>query len=185
MARVEKSAATGIGVAARVERGTSPAAADEASGRLGRRVIRHGFILFLLGLLTGFMIPLLANPRMALTSHLEGLMNGTFLIAVGLAWPHLRLGGWAAAAAFWLLLYGTYANWFATLLAAHWATGRLTPIAAPGMEGTAVQEAIVNFGLISLALAIVPALGILVWGMRGAPPPARRGGPALSGAGRR
>ena len=42
--------------------------------------------LFLLGLVTGFVGPLLANPRMGLSSHLEGLMNGTFLIAIGAIW---------------------------------------------------------------------------------------------------
>jgi hydroxylaminobenzene mutase len=46
-----------------------------------RRLIWHGMFLFLLGLLIGFAEGQVINPRMALAAHLEGLMNGTFLIA--------------------------------------------------------------------------------------------------------
>jgi len=48
------------------------------------RLLQFGYGLFLLGLLTGLGIPLLANPRMGLSSHLEGVMNGIFLIGLGL-----------------------------------------------------------------------------------------------------
>jgi hydroxylaminobenzene mutase len=39
--------------------------------------------LFLLGLLIGF-------AEMALAAHLEGLMNGTFLIALGAVWQFVN-----------------------------------------------------------------------------------------------
>jgi hypothetical protein len=48
-----------------------------------RRLIWHGMYLFLLDLLIGFAEGQVINPRMALAAHLEGLMNGTFLIAFG------------------------------------------------------------------------------------------------------
>jgi (hydroxyamino)benzene mutase len=51
-----------------------------------RRVMWHGMFLFLLGLLTGFAEPRFANMRMGLAAHLEGVMNGTFLIALGAIW---------------------------------------------------------------------------------------------------
>jgi hydroxylaminobenzene mutase len=127
----------------------------------------HGMLLFLLGLLTGLVIPLVENPRMGVTAHLEGVMNGTFLVALGLAWPHLRLSARAATAAFWLALYGTYANWASTSLAALWGTGSLTPIAAAGRSAEAWQEAIVSFGLLSLTAAILPAVAIVLAGLRG------------------
>ena len=57
----------------------------------GDRLLRLGVLLFLLGLLTGFAIPALTNPRMGLTSHLEALMNGMFLVLLGLLWPRLAL----------------------------------------------------------------------------------------------
>jgi hydroxylaminobenzene mutase len=46
-----------------------------------RRLLWHGMFLFLLGLLTGFVEQKFNNPRMGLAAHLEGVMNGTFLVA--------------------------------------------------------------------------------------------------------
>ena len=48
-----------------------------------RRLMWHGMFLFLLGLLTGFVEHRFANVRMGLAAHLEGVMNGTFLLALG------------------------------------------------------------------------------------------------------
>jgi len=44
-----------------------------------RRLMWHGVLLFLLGLLTGLVEQRFTNVRMGLAAHLEGLMNGTFL----------------------------------------------------------------------------------------------------------
>ena len=70
---------------------TSSASEAPLSQRLGRRLLRYGIVLFLLGLATGRLVESLALPRMGLSSHLQGVMNGTFLVVVGLIWPHLRL----------------------------------------------------------------------------------------------
>jgi len=45
-----------------------------------RKLIWHGMFLFLLGLLVGFFELRFTNIRMGLSAHLEGVMNGTFLI---------------------------------------------------------------------------------------------------------
>ena len=55
-----------------------------------RRLIWHGMYLFLLGLLIGFAEGQVINPRMALAAHLEGLMNGTCLIALGAVWQFVN-----------------------------------------------------------------------------------------------
>src|SRR5262249_25247873 len=55
-----------------------------------RRLVWHGMFLFLLGLLTGFVEQNVANPRMGLAAHLEGVMNGTFLVALGAIWTTVR-----------------------------------------------------------------------------------------------
>src|ERR1700759_5661765 len=54
-------------------------------------LFKLGLVLFVIGLLTGFAIPALKNPRMGLTSHLEGVLNGMFLALLGLLWPHVHL----------------------------------------------------------------------------------------------
>lgn len=53
---------------------------------MGRRLRQMRVALFLLGLLTGLAVPSVANPPMALARDLEGLMNGPFLMALGLMW---------------------------------------------------------------------------------------------------
>jgi hydroxylaminobenzene mutase len=129
-----------------------------------RRLLILGATLFLLGLLTGFIPGALANPRMGLASHLEGVMNGTFLIALGAAWSHVRLGRRAETIAFWSLALGTSANWLTTLLAAIWGTGRMTPLAAPGLKGLPWQEAVVSAGLIALSVAMVVGTALVLLG---------------------
>lgn len=136
---------------------------------MGHRLIQFGVVLFLLGLLVGFVIPLLKNPRMGLTSHLEGVMNGLFLIALGLIWPRLILGGGLLKATFWLTIYATFANWLATLLAAIWGAGRSMPIAAPEPTATAMQENIVDGLLFSLSFIMVIVSGIVLYGLRRLP----------------
>lgn len=137
--------------------------------RTGHRLIQLGALLFLIGLVTGFLGPLSANPRMILSSHLEGIMNGMVLMILGLLWPRLRLGPRLRAGTFGLALYGTFANWAATLIAALWgAGGRMMPIAAPAHEGTAGQEGFISFLLISLSFAMIAVFLIVLWGLRGA-----------------
>lgn len=137
--------------------------------RTGRRLIRAGVLLFLLGLLVGFAVPAFANPRMGLASHLEGVMNGLFLIALGLLWPRLVLSTRLLSVAFWLAIVGTFANLLATSLAAAWGAGAMMPIAAQGRTGTASQEGVIQALLVLLSLAMVALCVILLVGLRDVP----------------
>jgi hypothetical protein len=65
-----------------------------------RRLLFHGMALFLIGLLTGLAEQHFTNVRMALAAHLEGVMNGTFLLAVGAIWSEVRLSSRANIVAF-------------------------------------------------------------------------------------
>ncbi len=123
-------------------------------------------ILFLLGLITGLVVQQFENPRMGLAAHLEGLMNGTFLLALGAAWPHVRLSPRASSTAFIAALYGTWANWVSTALAAALGTAALTPLTSGSHRGQPWQELLVAFGFGSVALAMVLASSILLWGLR-------------------
>jgi hydroxylaminobenzene mutase len=140
--------------------------------RTARRLLRYGALLFFLGLLTGLVVPLLANPRVGLSSHLEGVMNGLLLLALGLLWPRLRLSRSTLTFTFWLVLYGTYINWGTTLAAAAWGIGEtLMPIAAVGYRGTPLQELLIGLGLGSLTLAMLVTCAIVLWGLRGTDQP--------------
>lgn len=129
-----------------------------------RSLLWHGALLFLLGLLTGFVQQQLRNPRMGLAAHLEGVMNGTLLLAIGAAWSELRLSPRASAWTYWTLLYGAYANWTVTLLAAIFGTSSMTPLTGAGFRAAGWQEALVAAGFVSVALAIVTAAVLLLVG---------------------
>jgi (hydroxyamino)benzene mutase len=129
-------------------------------------LLQLGILLFLIGLLTGFVVPKFANPRMGLASHLEGLMNGIFLVILGLLWQRLHLSAAWLAIAFWLAIYGSFANWLATLLAAMWKAGSTMPMASMGSHGSAWQEGMINFLLYSLSIAMVSVCIIVIVGLR-------------------
>lgn len=131
-----------------------------------RRLMFHGMCLFLLGLITGFAEQHFTNVRMGLAAHLEGLMNGTFLIALGAIWTHIRLSPAAARIAFWTVLYGTYGNWFMTVLAAVFGTAALSPVTGVGYHGQPWQELLVTSGFMSVGIAIVAASSVCLWGLR-------------------
>ena len=49
-------------------------------------------LLFLLGLITELLEQrFFTNVRMSLSAHLEGVMNGILLLALGAAWNEVRL----------------------------------------------------------------------------------------------
>jgi hydroxylaminobenzene mutase len=143
-----------------------------------RRLLWHGMFLFLLGLLTGFVEHKYANPRMGLAAHLEGVMNGTFLLALGAIWTEVRLSSRLKSAAYWTALYGTYVNWVVTSLAAIFGTAAMSPITGAGHSGEQWQEGLVTFGFMSVGPAIVACAVLVLWGLRrnavvGAPAPQR------------
>lgn len=131
-----------------------------------RRLIWHGMFLFLLGLLTGFVEQQFNNPRMGLAAHLEGVMNGTFLIALGAVWTEVRLSPRLKAGAYWSALYGTYANWTATTLAAIFGTASLSPITGAGHSALPWQELVVTIGFNTVGIAIVASALLVLWGLR-------------------
>ena len=121
-------------------------------------------VVFFLGLLGGFALPAMVNPRMGLSGHLGGVMNGTFLMVVGLAWSRLTLSTRVASFTFWALLYGAFGNWFFVTMAAVFGTNAATPIAGAGHSGAPWQENLVAVGLSSVAVAMAIGGGLLAWG---------------------
>lgn len=128
------------------------------------RLIAFGAVLFLLGLVSGLLTGLAANPRMALSAHMQGITNGTFLIAIGAVWGRIQLPNALQNLTFWALLVGTGFNWLTVQLAALWGTGRLTPIAGAGFQGKAWQEMVVSTGLLVVTVAMLLAGLLLVAG---------------------
>jgi hydroxylaminobenzene mutase len=126
--------------------------------------------LFLIGLCTGLVQPHFTNIRMALAAHLEGVMNGTFLLAVGAIWSEVRLTSRASAVAYWTLLGGTYGNWVVTTTAATLGTAALSPITGAGHSAAQWKELLVTAGFVTIGISIISASVLLLWGLRGKAP---------------
>ena len=131
-----------------------------------RKLIWHGMFLFLLGLLIGFVEQEFVNPRMGLAAHLEGVMNGTFLIGLGAVWLEVKLHPRLKAATFWIALYGAYVNWVATILAAAFGTAALSPITGAGHSGQPWQESLITALFMSVGITTVLSAILVLWGLR-------------------
>jgi hydroxylaminobenzene mutase len=131
-----------------------------------RELLWHGMALFLLGLLTGLVEQNFTNPRMGLAAHLEGVMNGTFLLALGAIWNEVRLAAREKAIAYRAVLVGTYGNWTVTTIAAVLGTAALSPITGAAHRGQPWQEAAVTAGFVVIGLAIIAAAVLVLWGLR-------------------
>jgi hydroxylaminobenzene mutase len=135
-----------------------------------RRLMWHGMCLFLLGLLTGFVESRFTNVRMGLAAHLEGVMNGIFLLALGAVWTSVRLSPRAKTIAFWIALYGTYGNWIATTLAAIFGTAALSPITGAGHSGLVWQQSVVTIGFMTVGVTTVAFSVLMLRGLRAGAP---------------
>ncbi|MCQ4359976.1 hydrogenase [Mycobacterium gordonae] len=137
----------------------------DRDGITDRALIRHGIFLFLIGLVTGTQERRFKNMRMALSAHLEGVMNGTFLIALGAGWGRVGLAGPVAAVARWTLLYGTYGNWLFTTLGAALGTAAANPILSQGDSGSRGQERVVLFGFRGMRYAFFTSVVLILVGL--------------------
>lgn len=153
----------------------------DPAARQAHRLLQVGIALFLVALLVGIAIPGFAAPRLALSTHLLGIMQALFFMALGLIWPRLRLPAAGSRAAFWLAVYGALAAWSANLLAALWAAGNtLMPLAAGPLRGSAVQETVIATLLRTGGGSLLVATAIVLWGLRG-PAAAAAGASAAPG----
>ena len=131
-----------------------------------RNLAIQGAVLVLLSLTTGLIGPALVNSRMGLSSHLAAMMGGTLLLALAGVWSHVQLTPRGERWAVWLLGYGNFANWLATLLAAAWnAGGGMMPIAARGRIAQPWQDGLIAGLLVTLSLAMIAGTALVLYGL--------------------
>jgi (hydroxyamino)benzene mutase len=145
----------------------------ETSGiraREAQRLFQIGIGLFLFSVLIGFAIPRFTVPRVALSAHLIGMLQGMFLTIIGLLWSRLSLRPGQSKIAFWLMVYQAVTATLSNLLAAAWGAGHtMIPMAAGAARGGNTQEIIISIGLRSTALCLILALLLILWGLRRSP----------------
>lgn len=136
---------------------------DHLQTKQSNRLIFLGLVLFLLGLFTGLFVQQMANPRMGLSAHLEGVLNGMFLMILGLLWKRLLLSRFWFNTAYGLVVYGTFTNLIVVIISAVTGFGKMMPVAG-GKEGGPGIEGLIAFMLISLSLCMLAACIIVITG---------------------
>ncbi len=135
--------------------------------RQGQRLLQAGIALFLFTSLEGFAIPYLAAPRLGLSVHTLGALQGVLMLALGLVWPRLNLGATASRIAFWLLIYSAFAILAAYVMASAWGAGNETMrLAAGAAHGSAFQEAVIKSVAYSSAPTGLTSFALIFWGLR-------------------
>ena len=131
-----------------------------------RGMAQAGMLLIVLALLTGLAVPVFHNPRMAIATHMTGIMGGLVIVAVGSMWSQLALSTGQARLTKVLVLAGFYSNWAISSLAAAWGTNRNTPVAGAGFGAAPWQESLVAGLQVAMSPALLVALGLIVFGLR-------------------
>jgi hydroxylaminobenzene mutase len=130
-----------------------------------QRLLRHGFVLYLLGLLTGLVAYGLENPRMGVAAHVEGVVNAIFLMVLGVAWPRLGLSGRSETWAFGAAIVGAYANWGVPLFSA--IVGASQPkLAGAGFEASPWAETLLRISPIGDVAAPLLCAALVLWALR-------------------
>ena len=121
-----------------------------------------GALLFLLGLLTGFGIPMFRSPRIGVSAHLDAIESGLGLIAFGLLIPHLTISLGRASLIAYTLWISLYVLWLGLLVGAAYGTGKTIPLAGAGVSAEPWQEnaalALISLGSVGAVLAIAALL---------------------------
>lgn len=118
---------------------------------LDLRIARHGAIVLLLGMLTGFFIGRFHSHNLGNAAHLTGLVGGYGLITIGLLWPRLDLGpAWSTAGA-WVTIVSMYLNWAGLVLQDAFGGAR-NPLAH---SGPVVLVFAIVLSLMSVAITLV------------------------------
>lgn len=131
-----------------------------------RRLMAHGFLIFALAIWVGLLAHWMANPRMGLAAHLEGLLNGMMLVLLGLVWKRLALGPRALTTTAWMLVIGSYTTLIMHVLAAVWPGGDFwMPIAAGGRNGAFWLETLVTTGVVIIGATLIPGSALVVLGL--------------------
>ncbi|MBZ9918475.1 hypothetical protein LB517_09255 [Mesorhizobium sp. BR1-1-12] len=141
--------------------------ASDTLPRQGHRLLQLGIALLLFSSVEGFAIPYLAAPRLGLSVHTLGALQGVLLLVLGLVWSRLNLGVAMSRIAFWFLIYSALAILVAYVMASLWGAGNETmPLAAGAAHGSAFQEYAIKGIAYSSAPTGLIAFALILRGLR-------------------
>lgn len=133
---------------------------------MNRNIIRHGFILILIALMTGLLLPAMQIPRLGLSAHTIGILSGVLLVGIGSIWSVFSLSPRQLCIMYWGWVYSSYANWLGCLVGGVTGAGQMTPLASSGSQAGTAAELTVAALLISVVITSLAAVALSIWGLR-------------------
>ena len=133
-----------------------------------RKILIHGLVFVLVGLVWGLAVPGTPHPRLALGAHIQFVTNG--LLFIGMATALLALPHGVGVGAIRVMLAAVWLTWAMALseVANSWWGARQTlPIAAHqagATGGEPWQELLVTLAHMAAAVGLIVAWGLLVFG---------------------
>jgi len=132
---------------------------------LRRRMVFHGAVVVLLGMLAGFPYAFVVTGDMGGSerawrmAHLEGVLNGLLLLAVAGVGGRLALSAREGTVLMWALVLTGYGNVVASIVGAVFAVRGLAP-------GGPVSNMFVYVVFLVAVIGVFVALGLLALGAR-------------------
>ncbi|MBL8137914.1 MAG: hydrogenase [Acidobacteria bacterium] len=139
---------------------------DDWRSRHSTLLIQVGMTLFLVALVVGLFVQQFAVPRLGLSVHLLGIMQGILLTVLGLVWPRLALGRTSSRVGVGLTTCGCVAAWISNVVAATQGGSAMLPLASGPARSASVSETLITIGLRSAAIALIASTVLILWGLR-------------------
>ncbi|MXP10206.1 hydrogenase [Pseudoblastomonas halimionae] len=124
-----------------------------------------GAALFLAGLLQGAAVDLFANPRMALSAHLDAVQSGVAVMVAALFWPRVRWNARTEIVARWTLAAGMVGLWLGITLAATTGASEALPMAGAGYSAALIAENAVTTIIVSSSAALTVGWALFLIGL--------------------
>jgi hydroxylaminobenzene mutase len=139
-----------------------------ALARQAHRLIQIGVALFLVTSLQGFTVQYFTVPNLGRSVHTLMGFTGLMLLALGLAWPKLKLTPRPSWVTFWFLIYSALATIAGFVIAGLLGAGSsIIPIAAAGARGSDAQELLIQLVMYPAAPTGIVSFALILWGLRG------------------
>ena len=131
----------------------------------GRSLVVTGAALFMAGILQGAVVDLHANPRMALSAHLDAVQSGMAVMIAGAFWSTVTLSQRVEQIARWTLAIGMVGLWVGITLAAISGASQVLPMAGEGHDGSALAENVVTLAVMGSSGLLTVGWALFLWGL--------------------
>jgi hydroxylaminobenzene mutase len=132
-----------------------------------QRMMFHGIVVFMFGLLTGFFLysGAMVNPQIGVITHLEGVLNGLFLVTLGVIWQRMSLTDRQQWRLMVLALACVYINYFQALWGAVMGRSRATTLFPADRVPFPLEKTVLDVVLLSMSVGFIVVCLMTLWGL--------------------